>query len=153
MQEISVKDLHGGFNVAVIISRFNDEVTQALYQGALELLYELGFTVEQIKVVWVPGCVEIPLVAKKLAKTKKHDAIVCLGAVIRGQTSHYDYVCEQVSQGCQQVMMAYDLPVIFGVLTTENLGQAKDRCGGKKGHKGREAVDAAYEMVSELQQL
>jgi 6,7-dimethyl-8-ribityllumazine synthase len=153
MQEISVKDLHGGFNVAVIISRFNDEVTQALYQGALERLDELGFTVEQIKVVWVPGCVEIPLVAKKLAKTKKHDAIVCLGAVIRGQTSHYDYVCEQVSQGCQQVMMAYDLPVIFGVLTTENLGQAKDRCGGKKGHKGREAVDAAYEMVSVLQQL
>ena len=153
MQEISVKDLHGGFNVAVIISRFNDEVTQALYQGALERLDELGFTSEQIQVVWVPGCVEIPLVAKRLAKTKKHDAIVCLGAVIRGQTSHYDYVCEQVSQGCQQVMMAYDLPVIFGVLTTENLGQAKDRCGGKKGHKGREAVDAAYEMVSVLQQL
>lgn len=153
MQEVSVKDLHGGFNVAVIISRFNNEVTQALYQGALERLDELGFTAQQIKVVWVPGCVEIPLVAQRLAKTKKHDAIVCLGAVIRGQTSHYDYVCEQVSQGCQQVMMAHDLPVIFGVLTTESLAQAKDRCGGKKGHKGREAIDAAYEMVSVLQQL
>lgn len=153
MQEVRVKDLHGGFNVAVIISRFNNEVTQALYQGALERLDELGFTAQQIKVVWVPGCVEIPLVAQRLAKTKKHDAIVCLGAVIRGQTSHYDYVCEQVSQGCQQVMMAHNLPVIFGVLTTENLAQAKDRCGGKKGHKGREAIDAAYEMVSVLQQL
>jgi 6,7-dimethyl-8-ribityllumazine synthase len=153
MQEISAKDIPGAFNIALVNSRFNGEITQALYQGAMERLKELGFTRQQIHVVWVPGCVEIPLIAQRLAKSKKHDAIVCLGSVIRGQTSHYDYVCQQVSQGCQQVMLSCNLPVIFGVLTTENVAQAKDRCGGKKGHKGREAVDAAYEMVSVLQQL
>ena len=97
--------------------------------------------------------VEIPLTAQLLAQQNKYDAIICLGAVIRGETSHYDYVCEQVSQGCQQVMMQYDIPVIFGVLTTENEKQALDRVGGAHGHKGRDSADAAIEMIGLMQQF
>lgn len=133
--------------IAVITSRFNESVTKALKAGALERLLERGVDETQMVTVDVPGAVEIPFVAKLLAKQQQYDAIICLGAVIRGETTHYDYVCEQVSQGCQQVMMQYDLPVIFGVLTTENAKQAFDRVGGAHGHKGRDAADAALEMI------
>ncbi|OGT40969.1 MAG: 6,7-dimethyl-8-ribityllumazine synthase [Gammaproteobacteria bacterium RIFCSPHIGHO2_12_FULL_40_19] len=139
--------------IAVIISRFNDDVTDKLKTGALERLAELGLSQEQLTVFDVPGAVEIPLIAKQCAKQKKYDAIICLGAVIRGETTHYDYVCEQVSQGCQQVMMQYDIPVIFGVLTTENTEQALDRVGGAHGHKGADAADAALEMIELMQQF
>jgi 6,7-dimethyl-8-ribityllumazine synthase len=140
-------------NLAIICSRFNEEVTDALLAGALERARELGIESDTLSVYRVPGAVEMPLVAKKLAKTQHYHAVICLGAVIRGETTHYDYVCDQVSQGCQQVMMEFEMPVVFGVLTTENRQQALDRCGGNHGHKGRDAVDCAVEMAELLEKL
>src|SRR5436190_9937561 len=107
-------------NIGIVVSEFNEDITSALLSGAVERLYELKFTENNLRVVKVPGAIEIPLVAKFMAMSKRYSAIICLGAVIRGETSHYDYVCMQVSQGCQKVMLEYDMPVIFGVLTTEN---------------------------------
>lgn len=153
MPIIHSKTLQEPFNIALIISKFNEEITQRLYQGALARLVELQVPEERITVVWVPGAVEIPLVAQRLAKLHNYAALITLGAVIRGETTHYDYVCQQVSAGCQQVALQYDLPVIFGVLTTENEDQALARTGGKHGHKGHDAVDAAFEMISVLQQV
>jgi len=133
---------------AIVVSEFNQNITDALLHGALDRFNELGINQNNITVVKVPGAVEIPLVAQLLAKTKKYNAIVCLGAVIRGETSHYDYVCEQVSQGCQRIMLDFDLPVIFGLLTTENELQAIERAGGSEGNKGKDAVDTALAMVA-----
>lgn len=134
--------------IAIITSEFNREITQKLYEGAIARLKELNCS--EIAEFWVPGAVEIPLIAKLCAKSKKFAAIICLGAVVRGETTHYDYVCQQVSSGCQQVMMEFELPVIFGVLTTENEAQAFDRVGGAHGHKGRDAADAAMRMTDLL---
>lgn len=134
------------FPIALVLSTFNKDITSALLDGALARLQELGFEASHITVVEVPGAVEIPFIANRLAKRGEVQAIIALGAVVRGETSHYDYVCDQVSQGCQRVMLDHDIPVIFGVLTTENDDQAWDRLGGKHGHKGREAVDCAVEM-------
>lgn len=153
MQVLNVQDVHGCFNIAVVVSRFNQEITQKLHDGAIERLTELGFSSDRITIAWVPGAVEIPLTAQRLARTGKYEAIICLGAVIFGETKHFEYVCEQVSQGCQSVALAESIPVIFGVLTTENMAQAIDRVGGKKGHMGREAANAACEMVSVLDQI
>src|SRR5262249_4934638 len=100
--------------------------------------------------VWVPGAIEIPIMVQRLAKTTRYEAIIALGAVIRGETTHYDYVCQQVSYGCQRLALDYNLPVIFGVLTTDTEEQALDRVGGQHGHKGRDAVDTAIEMVKVL---
>lgn len=141
------------FPIAIIVSTFNEPITTALKDGALERLTELGFRNKDITLIEVPGAVEIPLVASILAKNNQIQVVIALGAVIRGETSHYDYVCDQVSQGCQRVMLDNDLPVIFGVLTTENEEQAWDRLGGKHGHKGREAADCAVMMHSIKQQL
>lgn len=141
------------FSVGIVVSRFNEEITGGLLEGALKRLEELDFKSEQITVAWVPGAIEIPLATQRLAQQGKFEAIVCLGAVIRGETTHYDYVCSQVSEGCQHVALQNDVPVIFGVLTTENEAQAKDRIGGRHGHKGRDAIDAAAEMVSVLRQI
>lgn len=138
------------FTFAIVVSEFNENITNELLLGALEKFREFGFKEKNISVVHVPGAIEIPLVAKLLAKSGKFNAIVCLGAVIRGETSHYDYVCEQVSQGCQRVMLDYDLPIIFGILTTENEEQAHDRIGGKEGHKGKEAAETAVKMAKIL---
>ena len=135
---------------AIIVSEFNTSVTEKLLNGAVMRLRERGIPDSHIFTIKVPGAVEIPLIAQLLAKTKKHDAIICLGAVIRGDTSHYDYVCQQVSHGCQQVMLSNELPVIFGVLTTNNEQQAHDRAGGKDGNKGTEAADAAIDMVEKI---
>lgn len=141
------------FPIAIIVSTFNEPITTALKEGALQRLTELGFRAKDITVIEVPGAVEIPLVASILVKKNQVQAVIALGAVIRGETSHYDYVCDQVSQGCQRVMLDNDLPVIFGVLTTENDEQAWDRLGGKHGHKGREAADCAVMMHDITQQL
>lgn len=138
---------------AIVVSEFNDEITDELLSGTVSQLVALGVTKKYIKVVRVPGAVELPLVAKLLAKTKKYKAIICLGAVIQGDTNHYDYVCQQVSDGCQRVMLDHEIPVIFGVLTTRNLKQAKDRIGGKEGHKGKEAAEAAVAMVRVLKEI
>jgi len=141
------------FPVGIVVSRFNHEITGPLLEGAMQRLKELEFSEKAITIVWVPGAVEIPIAAQRLAQLGTFDAILALGAVIRGETTHYDYVCDQVSTGCQQVALQNDIPVIFGVLTTENEAQAKDRIGGNHGHKGRDAVDAAIEMVAVLRQL
>ena len=141
------------FPIAIVVSLFNRKVTQALQDGALEALTAAGFMPEHITLVEVPGAVEIPLAVKELAKKNKFGAILALGAVIRGETTHYDYVCEQVSRGCQNVMLAFDVPVVFGVLTTENEAQAWDRLGGAHGHKGFDAVDAALAMVQVLEAI
>jgi len=153
MQVIDCKNDQLTFPVAIVVSRFNEEVTGGLLMGAVSRLKELDFATDQVSVVWVPGAVEIPLVAQKLAQTKRYQAIIALGAVIRGETTHYDYVCGQVSDGCLRVSLDEKVPVIFGVLTTENEEQALDRIGGKHGHKGRDAVDAAVETVSALRQI
>ena len=131
--------------IAIAVSEFNDLITSKLLEGALEEAKMQN--IEAPFVVKVPGAVELPFAAKQLAKTDKYDAIVLLGCVIRGETDHYDYVCDQVSQGTQLVMMEYDLPVIFGVLTTNNKEQALARVGGAKGHKGKYALQAALDMT------
>jgi 6,7-dimethyl-8-ribityllumazine synthase len=141
------------FSIALIVSQFNYKITHALKQGAIERLLENGFSLEDITLVEVPGAVEIPLVAKQLARKNQYGAIIALGAVIRGETTHYDYVCQMVSQGCQSVALDFNLPVVFGVLTTENESQAWDRIGGNHGHKGVDAVDCALSMVAILKQL
>lgn len=134
------------FPIAIIVSKFNHAITQALQAGAMQRLLACGFKNQDITLVEVPGAIEIPLIAKILAKKKQYAVIIVLGAVIRGETSHYDYVCNQVSEGCQRVALEFEIPIIFGVLTTENEEQAWDRLGGKHGHKGVEAVDCAIEM-------
>lgn len=143
-----IKEQKYSFPIALVVSIFNQPITSALKDGALERLNELGFAQEHITLIEVPGAVEIPFVANLLAKKGAVDVIVALGAVIRGETSHYDYVCEQVSQGCQRVMLDHGVPVVFGVLTTENESQAWDRLGGQHGHKGKEAIDCAVVMNS-----
>lgn len=145
--------LQKSFPIAIVVSRFNNVITDALLQGALARLDQIGFNSTDISVVEVPGAIEIPLIIQTLAKKNKYSAFIALGAVIRGETTHYDYVCQQVSDGCRQVALDCGVPVIFGVLTTENEAQAWDRLGGFHGHKGSESVDCAVEMVSILQQL
>lgn len=147
------KSKSGAVSIAIVVSQFNQEITDLLLQGAWSRLLAMGVEEHNIRVLKVPGAIEIPLVAKALAKLNKYQAIICLGAVIRGETSHYDYVCNQVSEGCQQVMMEYNLPVIFGVLTTENYDQAKARVGGQQGHKGYEAADAAISMIQIMESI
>lgn len=141
------------FPVAIIVSVFNREITQTLKEGALEQLLKRGFKKTDISVYEVPGAIEIPLVAKRLAITGAIESIITLGAVIRGDTSHYDLVCDAVNQGCMQVSLEYNIPVIFGVLTTETEEQAWDRLGGKHGHKGVEVANAAISMHQLLNQL
>lgn len=133
--------------IAIVVSEFNQEITSKLLEGAQQRLHALQIPEKNITIAHVPGAVEIPLTAAWFAKTKQHDAIIALGCVIRGETNHYDYVCQMVSQGCMNVMLQYELPVIFGVLTTDTEEQALDRVGGAFGHKGIEAVDAAMRMI------
>lgn len=150
---IQESNLMSEHRFAIIVSQFNQSITQKLLQGSLDYLHESGIATQQIQIVQVPGAVEIPLVAQLLAKSQHYHALICLGAVIRGETSHYDYVCKQVSDGCQRVMLDFEVPVIFGVLTTENEEQAYERAGGKAGHKGREAAETAIEMLAILDQI
>ena len=141
------------FPIAIITSLFNRQITQTLQEGALTQLQKRGVKSSDIHLFEVPGAVEIPLVAKRLAMQKKVHSIITLGAVIRGETSHYDLVCTMASQGCMQVSLEYNIPVLFGVLTTDNEQQAWDRLGGKYGHKGIEMADAAIFLEQTLNQL
>ncbi|HVE44627.1 MAG TPA: 6,7-dimethyl-8-ribityllumazine synthase [Gammaproteobacteria bacterium] len=134
------------YRFAIIVSEFNQDITTELYQGACRGLAQAGVPASQIDVVKVPGAVEIPLAAQWMAQSTQYDAIICMGAVVRGETDHYRYVCEQVSQGCQQVMLEYNMPVIFAVLTVDNEEQAWDRLGGKEGHIGEKYAHAAIQM-------
>ena len=140
-------------HIAIVVSQFNQTITEALREGAVNQLLALGVHQDNLRVLTVPGAVEIPLVVQRLAKTQRYDAIIALGAVIRGETTHYDYVCQQVSHGCQHVALANDIPVIFGVLTTDTEAQAWDRLGGNHGHKGVDAADAALAMCQVLQTI
>ena len=153
MKEIKGKPLTEPCKIAIVTSRFNEKITQPLYEGTVERLKELNVAPENITSVWVPGAVEIPVTAQHLAFTDEYVAVIALGAVIRGETTHYDYVCQQVSYGCQKVSLESEVPVIFGILTTENSEQAFDRLGGAHGHKGHDCAEAAVEMVSVLQQI
>lgn len=137
----------------IVVSLFNPIITDKLLEGAIKQLQKANIQETDITIIRVPGAVEIPLIAQLLAQSNQYKAIISLGAVIRGETNHYDYVCDQVSQGCQKVMLDYQVPVIFGVLTTENMQQALDRVGGKEGHKGMEAADAALTMAQLVEQL
>lgn len=137
-----------GKRFAIIVSRFNDFITERLLGGALDALVRSGAKDQDITVVKVPGAFEIPLVAKKVAEKKGVDAIICLGAVIRGATDHYDYVCSEVSKGIAHVSLESAMPVIFGVLTTDTIEQAIERAGSKAGNKGWSSAVSAIEMVN-----
>ncbi len=135
------------FRVGIVVSRFNSFITEHLVAGAEDALKRHGIADEKITVIWVPGAFEIPLVAKKAAESGKYDAVICLGAVIRGSTPHFDYVAAEVSKGVATVGMATGVPVIFGVLTTDNIEQAIERAGTKAGNKGWDAAMTALEMA------
>lgn len=132
--------------LAIVVSRFNEEITQSLLEGALNRLNELNIPVETVQQIWVPGAIEIPLMAQQFARHGMH-AVICLGAIIRGDTDHYDYVCQQVSYGCQKVALDHNVPIIFGILTTQTTELALARVNGTHSDKGREAVDTALEMI------
>ena len=142
-----------GIKVGIVAARFNEFITSKLVGGALDGLKRENVKDEDIDVAWVPGAFEIPLIASKMAKSRKYDAIICVGAVIRGSTSHYDYVCSEVSKGIAQVSLANDLPVMFGVLTTDTIEQAIERAGTKAGNKGFECAEGAIEMVSLIREI
>jgi 6,7-dimethyl-8-ribityllumazine synthase len=142
-----------GLRIAVLAARFNETITKSLLEGALSALRRHGLDDASITVAWVPGAFELPIVAKRLAASGEFDAVVCLGAVIRGATTHYDYVCNQSSAGIARVALDTGVPVIFGVLTTENIEQAIERSGTKAGNKGFDAAVAAIEMADLLRQL
>jgi 6,7-dimethyl-8-ribityllumazine synthase len=137
-----------GFRFAIIVSRFNDFISSKLVEGAMDALRRHGVDEEKVSLIKVPGSFEIPAVAKRLAKSNKYDAIICLGAVIRGATPHFDFIAAEVSKGVASVALESDIPVTFGVLTTDNLEQAIERAGSKVGNKGWDAAVAAMEMVN-----
>lgn len=137
--------------IAIITSRFNQDITDRLYASALQRLKELKWDVDnEIVTAWAPGAVELPLLAQHFIRKEHCHAVICFGAVIRGETDHYEYVCRQVSDGCQRVALDNGVPVIFGVLTTHNREQALARTGGADGDNGRYCVDAALEMLAIL---
>lgn len=138
---------------AIICGRFNEIITKSLLEGALQAFDQHGVDSKNLTVVWVPGSFEIPIVAKKMAESSKFDAIVCIGAVIRGATSHYDYVCSQASAGIAKAAYDSGVPVIFSVLTTDTVEQAMDRAGVKCGNKGHEGALCAIEMADLLNQI
>ncbi len=142
-----------GMRVGIVAARFNEFIVSKLISGCEDTLLRHGVTAEEIELVWVPGAFEIPLVASHMAKSGKYDAVIALGAVIRGSTTHYDYVCSEVSKGIANVSLHSDIPVLFGVLTTENIEQAIERAGSKAGNKGSECAAAAIEMVDLLRTL
>lgn len=137
-----------GKRFGIVVSRFNDFITEKLLSGALDALTRTGAKENDIQIIKVPGAFEIPLAAKKAAQTGRYDAVICLGAVIRGATPHFDYVCAEVSKGVAQVGLDFGIPVIFGVLTTDTVEQAIDRAGTKSGNKGWHAAMSAVEMAN-----
>jgi len=143
----------GKGNYAIVVSRFNEFITSKLLGGAIDCLERHGADEKQITIVWVPGAIEITMAAKKLAQSGKYAAVICLGAVIRGQTNHYDYVCQQVTRGVGQLNYDASVPVAFGVLTCDTIEQAVERAGTKMGNSGANAALTAIEMVNVLDQI
>ena len=153
MKVFEGKLLAEGLKFNIIVGRFNEFIGGKLLEGAKDALVRHGADVEHIDITWVPGAFEIPLVAKKIAHTKKYDAVICLGAVIRGNTPHFDYISNEVTKGVASVSLDSEIPVIFGVLTTDNIEQAIERAGTKAGNKGFEAAVTAIEMANLIKQL
>lgn len=153
MQVLEGKLTAKGLKIAIVAARFNEFIVSKLVSGAVDCLERHECADEDITLAWVPGAFEIPAAAKKLAETGKFDAIICLGAVIRGATPHFDYVCAEASKGIAQVSLQYGLPVAFGVLTTENIQQAIERAGTKAGNKGTDCAMAAMEMVNLFKEI
>lgn len=148
MRTLEGKVVAEGIRIGIVVARFNEFITSRLLGGAMDGLVRHGMNEEDVDVAWVPGAFEIPLIAKKMAKSGKYDAVIALGAVIRGSTSHYDYVCNEVSKGVAAASMESGVPVMFGVVTTENIEQAIERAGTKAGNKGYDCALGAIEMVN-----
>jgi 6,7-dimethyl-8-ribityllumazine synthase len=142
-----------GLKFGIVVARFNEFITNKLLGGAIDALKRHGVNEDDIEIAWVPGAFEIPLVAQKMVTSKKYQAVICLGTVIRGSTPHFDYVCAEVTKGVAQVGMASGIPTIFGVLTTETIEQAIERSGTKAGNKGFDAAVSAIEMANLLNQM
>ncbi|WP_432628670.1 6,7-dimethyl-8-ribityllumazine synthase [Brotaphodocola sp.] len=153
MRVLEGKVVAEGIRVGIVAARFNEFITSKLVAGALDGLKRHNVEEDQVDVAWVPGAFEIPLIASKMAKSGKYDAVICVGAVIRGNTSHYDYVCNEVSKGIASVSLESGIPVLFGVLTTENIEQAIERAGTKAGNKGYDCALSAIEMVNLIREM
>ena len=153
MRTVEGKLIGAGLKFALVVSRFNSFITERLLDGALDCLRRQGVADDNLMVVRVPGAWEIPVAAKRLAQSGAHDAVVCLGAVIRGSTPHFDYVAAEVSKGIAQITLDTGVPISFGILTTDTLEQAIERAGSKAGNKGFAAAEAAIEMVNLLKEL
>lgn len=147
------KVISEGIKVGIVCARFNEFIVSKLLGGCEDTLIRHGVKDEDIDVAWVPGAFEIPLIASKMAKSGKYDAVIALGAVIRGSTSHYDYVCAEVSKGVATVSLNSDIPVMFGILTTDTIEQAIERAGTKAGNKGADCAQGAIEMVNLIRSL
>lgn len=155
---MSIKVLEGTVigseaKIGIVAARFNELIVSKLLSGAVDGLVRHGISEDDITLAWVPGAFEIPLAAEKMAASGKYDAVICLGAVIRGATSHYDYVCSEVSKGIAQVSLAQKVPVMFGVLTTDTIQQAVERAGTKAGNKGYDCALSAIEMINLLRAM
>ncbi len=153
MKTIEGKLVQENLKIAIVASRFNEFIVSKLIGGAQDGLARHGVQEENITLVWVPGAFEIPVIAKKLAASGNYDAVICLGAVIRGATSHYDYVCAEVSKGIASVSLETGVPVMFGILTTDTIEQAIERAGTKAGNKGYDCALGAIEMVNLMKQI
>ncbi len=153
MRTLEGKIVAKDVRIGIVAARFNDFITTKLLGGAVDGLKRHDVAEDQIDVAWVPGAFEIPLIAQKMAKSGKYDAVICLGAVIRGATTHYDYVCAEVSKGIAQISLQTGIPVMFGVLTTDNIEQAIERAGSKAGNKGFDCAVGAIEMINLIREI
>lgn len=153
MKTFEGKLVSGEIKVGIVAARFNEFITSRLLSGAVDGLTRHGVQEEDIHTAWVPGAFEIPLIASRMAKSGKYDAVICLGAVIRGATTHYDYVCNEAAKGIAMVSLETGVPVMFGVLTTENIEQAIERAGSKAGNKGYDCAVGAIEMVNLIREI
>jgi 6,7-dimethyl-8-ribityllumazine synthase len=153
MRKLEGKVIAKQVKIGIVAARFNEFIVSKLVSGAQDALIRHGVNDDDIDIAWVPGAFEIPLIAQKMAETEKYDAVICLGAVIRGATSHYDYVCNEASKGIAQVGLKAGIPVLFGVITTENIEQAIERAGTKVGNKGYDVACSAIEMINLIETI
>mgnify|MGYP004589918029 CR=1 FL=1 len=153
MRKLEGKVVGSQMKLGIVAARFNEFIVSKLVSGAEDALVRHGVDTDDVDIAWVPGAFEIPLIAQKMAKSGKYDAVICLGAVIKGSTSHYDYVCAEVSKGVAQAGLNTGVPVIFGVLTTDNIEQAIERAGTKAGNKGYDVACTAIEMVNLMKNM
>lgn len=153
MKTLEGKIVADGAKIAIVAARFNEFIVSKLIGGAVDALVRHDVKDEDITLAWVPGAFEIPVAAKKMAESGKYDAVICLGTVIRGATTHYDYVCNEVSKGIASVSLSTGIPVMFGIVTTENIEQAIERAGTKAGNKGYDCAVGALEMINLMKQM